>query len=101
MLLGVKVQGWSDMACPTKTAWELHKAWPQAKFHLVNEAGHAFKEHSILDKLIRATDELSTSFPASSIGNVAERACITTTRQFISSISASSVLNLQSQEKVL
>ena len=56
---GVIVQGRYDMACPTKTAWELHKAWPEAKFHLVNDAGHAFKEPGILDKLIRATDEFS------------------------------------------
>jgi len=56
---GVIVQGRYDMACPTKTAWELHKAWPQAKFHLVNDAGHAFKEPGILDRLIRATDEFA------------------------------------------
>jgi proline iminopeptidase len=57
---GVIVQGRYDMACPTKTAWELHKAWPEAKFQLVNDAGHAFKEPGILDKLIRATDEFAT-----------------------------------------
>jgi proline iminopeptidase len=56
---GVIVQGRYDMACPTKTAWELHKAWPQAKFQLVNDAGHAFKEPGILDRLIRATDAFS------------------------------------------
>jgi proline iminopeptidase len=62
---GVIVQGRYDMACPTKTAWDLHKAWPEAKFQLVNDAGHAFKEPGILDRLIRATDEFSTSFSAS------------------------------------
>jgi proline iminopeptidase len=57
---GVIVQGRYDMATPAKTAWELHKAWPEAKFHLVNDAGHAFKEPRILDQLIRATDTFSS-----------------------------------------
>lgn len=56
---GVIVQGRYDMVCPVKTAWELHKAWPEAKFQLVNNAGHSYKEPGILDALIRATDELS------------------------------------------
>lgn len=56
---GVIVQGRYDMVCPVKTAWELHKAWPEAKFQLINNAGHSYKEPGILDALIRATDELS------------------------------------------
>jgi proline iminopeptidase len=57
---GVIVQGRYDVATPAKTAWELHKAWPEAKFHLVNDAGHAFKKPRILDQLIRATDTFSS-----------------------------------------
>ncbi len=53
---GVIVQGRYDMATPAKTAWELHKAWPEAEFHLVKDAGHAFSEPGILDQLVRATD---------------------------------------------
>jgi proline iminopeptidase len=53
---GVIVQGRYDMATPAKTAWELHQAWPQAQFDLIPDAGHAFKEPGILDRLIRATD---------------------------------------------
>ena len=56
---GVIVQGRYDMVCPVKTAWELHKAWPEAKFQLIDNAGHSYKEPGILDALIRATDELS------------------------------------------
>ncbi len=56
---GVIVQGRYDMATPTKTAWELHRAWPEAEFHLVSDAGHAFNEPGILDQLIRATDQFS------------------------------------------
>ena len=54
---GVIVQGRYDMACPPVTAWELHKAWPQAEFHLIENAGHAYSEPGILDRLIRATDK--------------------------------------------
>lgn len=50
------VQGRYDMACPTRTAWELHRAWPEADFHLVEGAGHAWSEPGILDQLVRATD---------------------------------------------
>jgi proline iminopeptidase len=56
---GVIVQGRYDLATPAKTAWELHKAWPEAEFHLVNDAGHAFKEPGILDRLVRATDRFA------------------------------------------
>jgi len=53
---GVIVQGRYDACTPVKTAWELHRAWPQAEFHLIPDAGHAYKEPGILDRLIRATD---------------------------------------------
>ena len=53
---GVIVQGRYDMACPPDTAWALHRAWPQARFEMIEGAGHAFNEPGILDALIRATD---------------------------------------------
>jgi len=53
---GTIVQGRYDMACPVRTAWDLHKAWPEAAFHLIEDAGHAYSEPGILDRLIRATD---------------------------------------------
>jgi proline iminopeptidase len=61
---GVIVQGRYDMACPARSAWELHKAWPKADFHLVEGAGHAYSEPGILDQLIRATDRFAGSLPA-------------------------------------
>ncbi|HEY1124048.1 MAG TPA: prolyl aminopeptidase [Sphingobium sp.] len=54
---GTIVQGRYDMACPVRTAWDLHRAWPQAEFHLIEDAGHAFSEPGILDRLIRAADQ--------------------------------------------
>jgi proline iminopeptidase len=56
---GVIVQGRYDVCTPVKTAWDLHQAWPQAEFHLVADAGHAFKEPGILDQLVRATDRFA------------------------------------------
>lgn len=53
---GVIVQGRYDVATPPATAWELHRAWPEAKFIMVPDAGHAFTEPGILHHLIEATD---------------------------------------------
>ena len=53
---GVIIHGRYDMPCPAKYAWALHKAWPEAEFHLIEGAGHAYSEPGILDRLIRATD---------------------------------------------
>ena len=38
------------------TAWALHRAWPEAAFRLVGDAGHAGSEPGIVDELVRATD---------------------------------------------
>ncbi len=53
---GVIIQGRYDIATPPKTAWELHKAWPEARFILVPDAGHAVTEPGITHHLIEATD---------------------------------------------
>ena len=57
-LPAVIVQGCYDLACPPTTAWDLHRAWPEAEFHLVH-AGHAATEPAIVDRLVRATDALA------------------------------------------
>jgi proline iminopeptidase len=58
-IFGVIVHGRYDMPCPAKYAWQLHKAWPKADFHLIEGAGHAYLEPGILDQLIRATDRFA------------------------------------------
>ena len=62
----VIVQGRYDIICPMESAWELHKAWPQAELEIIKDAGHAASEPGITDALIRATDYygqvLHTSF---------------------------------------
>ena len=55
----VIVQGRYDMCTPTMTAWDLHRAWPEADLRIVGDAGHAFDEPGILDALIRATDRFA------------------------------------------
>lgn len=55
----VIVQGRYDMATPPKTAWELHRAWPEADFKMVEAAGHAFNEPGILTQLLAATDRFA------------------------------------------
>jgi proline iminopeptidase len=56
---GVIVQGRYDVCTPAVTAWDLHRAWPEAAFHVVDDAGHAFDEPGILDRLIAATDRFA------------------------------------------
>lgn len=56
---GVIVHGRYDMPCPAKYAYSLHKAWPDADFHLIEGAGHAWTEPGILDRLVRATDRFA------------------------------------------
>ncbi|WP_243374438.1 prolyl aminopeptidase [Microvirga solisilvae] len=56
---GVIIQGRYDVATPPKTAWDLHKAWPEAQFIMVPDAGHAVTEPGILHHLIEATDSFA------------------------------------------
>lgn len=53
----VIVQGRYDVVCPPQTAWNLHKAWPEAEFHFVPDAGHSALEASNTHQLILATDK--------------------------------------------
>lgn len=58
---GVIVQGRYDVATPAVTAWDLHRAWPQADFRLVTVAGHAFDEPGILAESVAALDRFAAS----------------------------------------
>ncbi|HEX8233432.1 MAG TPA: prolyl aminopeptidase [Caulobacteraceae bacterium] len=51
------VQGRFDVVTPMDGAWKLHQAWPEAKFEVVWDAGHASTEPGIIDALVRAGDE--------------------------------------------
>ncbi len=56
---GVIVQGRYDVCTPAHTAWQLHRAWPQAEFHMVADAGHAYDEPGILAQLLNATQKFA------------------------------------------
>jgi proline iminopeptidase len=53
---GVIVQGRYDVVCPMTSAWDLHRAWPEAQLHLIPDAGHSISEPGIIDALVAATD---------------------------------------------
>jgi proline iminopeptidase len=51
---GTIVQGRYDVCTPARTAWDLHRAWPEADFVLVPDAGHAWSEPGIRASLLAA-----------------------------------------------
>jgi proline iminopeptidase len=53
----VIVQGRYDVVCPMLSAWELHKAFPEADFEVVQDAGHSMTEKGIAAKLVEYTDK--------------------------------------------
>jgi proline iminopeptidase len=53
---GTIVQGRYDVVCPMQTAWALHKAWPEADFRIVSDAGHSAFEAGTTHELVSATD---------------------------------------------
>ena len=56
---GTIVQGRYDVVCPIMSAWDLHRAWPEADFRVVVDAGHSAFETGITDELVRATDRFA------------------------------------------
>ena len=54
---GVIVQGRYDVVCPAMSAWDLHRAWPEAALHIVPDAGHSALEPGITSALVEATDK--------------------------------------------
>ncbi len=55
----VIVQGRYDVVCPMRSAWELHRAWPEAKFIVVPYAGHSMTEPGIRKALMEETDRMA------------------------------------------
>ena len=52
----VIVQGRYDVVCPMRSAWHLHRAWPEAQLRIVPDAGHSALEPGITAELVAATD---------------------------------------------
>jgi proline iminopeptidase len=55
----VIVQGRYDVVCPMRSAWDLHRAWPEAKFIVVPDSGHSMTEPGIRSALIEETGRLA------------------------------------------
>jgi proline iminopeptidase len=52
----VIVQGRYDVVCPLRSAWDLHRAWPEADLRISPDAGHSAFEPGNVHSLIEATD---------------------------------------------
>ncbi len=55
----VIVQGRYDVVCPMTSAWDLHRAWPEADLQIIQDAGHSISEPGIIDALVGATDRFA------------------------------------------
>ena len=53
------IQGRYDVVCPPKTAWDLHRAWPEATLHIVPDAGHSAFDPANTSVLIEVTDRFA------------------------------------------
>ena len=57
-LPAVIVQGRYDMVCPIGSADELARAWPEARYLIVPDAGHSAMEPGIREQLVLATERM-------------------------------------------
>jgi proline iminopeptidase len=57
----VIVQGRYDVVCPMRSAWELHRAWPEADLRVSPDAGHSALEPGNRSALVEATDRFRKS----------------------------------------
>ena len=62
---GVIVQGRYDAVCPIVTADDLHRAWPEAEYIVVPDAGHSAWEPGICAELVRATERFKARLTSS------------------------------------
>jgi proline iminopeptidase len=59
---GIIVHGRYDVVCPLEQAYDLHRAWPDARLEVIPDAGHSAGEPGTVDALVRATDQLADRF---------------------------------------
>jgi proline iminopeptidase len=55
----VIVQGRYDVVCPMQSAWELHRAWPEAQLRLIPDSGHSAFEVATTSALVEATHQFA------------------------------------------
>ena len=54
----IAVQGAADPICPPRTAYDLHKAWPELELVLVAGGGHSQYDPDVQHELLEATDRM-------------------------------------------
>ena len=52
------MQGRYDMVCPIRSADQLARAWPEAEYLIVPNAGHSAMEPGIREQLVLATERM-------------------------------------------
>jgi len=58
---GIIVHGRYDVVCPIETAHALHRAWPEAEYIVVPDAGHSAWEPGICAQLVAAMERLKSA----------------------------------------
>lgn len=56
---GFLVHGRYDLVCPLQGADDLHRAWPEASYVVVDDAGHSSHEPGIARQLVAAMDRVA------------------------------------------
>jgi proline iminopeptidase len=54
------VQGRYDVVCPATSAWDLHKAFPEADLQIIADAGHSVSEPGITAALVAAMEKFKS-----------------------------------------
>jgi len=55
----VIVQGRYDLVCPMESAWDLHRAWPEADLQVTADSGHSAFDSPNTRALVAATDRFA------------------------------------------
>ena len=56
------MQGRYDVVCPMTSAWDLHRALPDAELIVIPNAGHSMMEPGIRSALIETSDRFALDF---------------------------------------
>lgn len=56
---GVIIHGRYDVVTPLRTAWDLHRAWPEADLRIVPDSGHAMTEPGIVHEIVSAAERFA------------------------------------------
>lgn len=56
------VQGRYDVCCPMISAWDLHRAWPEADLKVISDAGHSATEPGITAELVASNERFKNLY---------------------------------------